>query len=368
MTSMARSAIAGLPPNPGGSGPTHTPRTKGLPPCSSEPSRFAAAGAEGGSPAYGAFAAAIELDSEGEAPEWIQLFPKGPRLETVNYDPREWTLSDPAAVAAASMEDGLDLPIDWEHAQAIQAPKGKRVKTAGWIQQIAVRGGALFGRVEWTAAGRASVESREYKYFSPYFLAAKDGGEVWRIQHGGLVKTPAFAMPALAAGQQGGSMLKKILEALGLAADATEEQAVAAAGKLKSDLAEARAAAPSLDEFVPKAQYDSVLARAATAEGRLAEQAKAALDGEIKRLLDKAQADGKIVPASRKHFEDWCRAEGGIAKVTEFLAGQPAIADPAAPGGGEPGSAPAAGTAAEREVAEAMGHTVEFAREHGGKA
>ncbi|MDE0703158.1 MAG: hypothetical protein OXH59_05475, partial [Rhodospirillaceae bacterium] len=107
MAAMAQSVIEGFPPYPGRSGPTHTTPPKGLPPCPWGFSRFAAAGAEGGSPAFGAFAAAIELDSEGKAPEWIQLFPKGPQLQTVNYDPREWTLSDPAAVAAASMEDGL---------------------------------------------------------------------------------------------------------------------------------------------------------------------------------------------------------------------------------------------------------------------
>ena len=327
------------------------------------------ASAEGGSLAYGAFAAAIELDSEGKAPEWIQLFPRGPKLETVNYDWREWTLSDPQAVADASMEDGLDLPIDWEHAQAIKAAKGERFETAGWIKEIEVRAGVLVGRVEWTAEGRASLESKHYKYFSPGFLSDRgnDGGEVRRVRHGGLVKTPAFKMPALA-GAKEGSMLKKILEALGLAADATEAQAVAAVGKLKGDLAtaQAAAAAPPPDKFVPMAQYDAMKQRATTAEGKLAEGAAAEGEAEVKRVLDEAQAAGKIVPAARKHYEDWARAEGGLAKVKAFLADQPAIAQPSGlPGSGGPGAS--AASADEKRVFGALGLTPEFVREHAPK-
>ena len=344
--------------------PIH-PAAEGLPPHSRmELARVAAAAAQGGSPAYGAFAAAIELDG-GKAPEWIQLFPKGPALETVNYDSRSWRLSDPAAVAAASMEDGLDLPIDWEHAQALKAPKGERVETAGWIKEIAVRAGVLTGRVEWTAEGRASVESRQYKYFSPYFLAAKVGGEVWRIQHGGLVKTPAFTMPALAKGQEE-PMLKKILEALGLAADATEEQAVAAVAALKTerDGAKAAAAAPPLDKFVPRADYDSALARATAAEGKLASGERERLEADIKKELDAAQEAGKITPATRAYHEAQCRAEGGLQRFREFVAAAPEIAGGSGASGAPPDGAGAA-TAAETAVAKAFGHAPEFAREHG---
>ena len=349
----------------------YTPPEKGLPPHSRMEFRSAAAAAaEGGSPAYGAFAAAIELDGEGKAPEWIQLFPKGPKLETVNYDPREWTLSDPAAVAAASMADGLDLPIDWEHAQAIKAPGGERVETAGWIKQIQVRDGVLHGRVEWTAEGAASLESRQYKYFSPYFLAAggHDGGEVWRIQHGGLVKTPAFAMPALAGGQQGGTMLKKILEALGLAADVTEEQAVAAVAALKKERDDHKAAAqaPPLEKFVPRADYDSALARATAAEGRLADAASATRDAEIKRELDAAQEAGKITPATRSYYEAQCKTDGGLKAFKEFAAAAPEIAGASGlSGSGGPGGS--AASADEKRVFGALGLTPEFVREHAPK-
>lgn len=323
------------------------------------------AAAESGGSARGVACMAIELE-DGKAPERIQLFPKGPELETVNYDSRRWRMSDPQAVAAASMEDGLDLPIDWEHARARKAEKGERIPTAGWIKEIAVRDGALMGRVEWTAEGRASIESREYRYFSPYFLAFEETGEVARVRHGALVNTPAFVMPALASAQEERPM-KKVLAALGLAADATDEQAAAAAETLKSerDGAQAQAAAPSLEQFVPRADYDAATARAASAEADLATLRGANADAEIKQLLDEAQAAGKIVPATRKFHEDSCRAEGGIERFKKtFAPSAPVIASPTNLGGSPPGTGGSAAGAEEKRVAALFGHTPEFVREH----
>ena len=319
----------------------------------------------------GVFCSAIALDGGGKAPEWIQMFPRGPRLETVNYDPREFRLSDPQAVAAASMEDGLDLPVDWEHAQAVKADSGERTETAGWIRGMELReDGVLRGRVRWTAEGRASVESRAYRYFSPYFLFDKASGEVLRVLHGGLVKTPAFAMPALAAARPGeetgmNETLKLILKALGLADDATGAQAAAAVAALKTerDEAKAQAAAPSLDRFVPRAEYDRAVARAETAETRLAEADKAARDEEIKGLLDEAQAAGKITPAGREYYEASCRAEGGIRRFKDFVAKAPVVAEPTR-GMDAPPPARTAAAGAEARVAAAFGLDPEFVREH----
>ena len=333
----------------------------------------------------GVFCSAIALDGD-KAPERIQLFPRGPRLETVNYDPREFRLSDPQAVAAASMEDGLDLPVDWEHAQAVKADSGERTETAGWIRGMELReDGVLRGRVRWTAEGRASVESRAYRYFSPYFLFDRASGEVLRVLHGGLVKTPAFAMPALAAaaaGPGGGEetgmneVLKKILKALGLADDATGAQAVAAIAALRTERDEAKAQAqaaetPSLDRFVPRSDFDAAVARAETAEARLAETDKAARDEEIKKLLDDAQAAGKITPGGRVEYEAACALEGGLKAVKSILDKAPVVAEPtrgmdAPPTGTAGAGASARGFASSEEaaVAAAFGRDAKFLAKH----
>lgn len=57
--------------------------------------------------------------------------------------------------------------------------------------------------VEWTAAGRAAIEGRDYSYFSPTFLVSKDGlptGLTGRGEIGSLVNDPAFEeIPRIAA-------------------------------------------------------------------------------------------------------------------------------------------------------------------------
>ena len=236
------------------------------------------------------------------------------------------------------------------------------------------------GRVEWTAAGRESVEGREYRYISPAFGHASkidiaagkfDGGDVSALASAALVGRPAFDMPALAGQQrqqQEESMLKKILEALGLAGDSTEEQALAALAKLKSDLGDAQslAANPPVDKFVPRELYSSAVARAETAEGKLASQAEEALAAEAKRELDAAQAAGKFTPAQRPWFEARCAEEGGLEKIRELLGTSPSVAP--GPGGGSPAppKATAAGFASTEEasIASMFRRDAKFLNEH----
>lgn len=318
------------------------------------------AAAEGGSPAYGAFANAIELagDNRDQAPEWIQLFPEGPDLATVNYDGRSWVMSDPAAVAAASTEDGLQLPIDFDHSTAKAGESETPLPTAGWIREIELRGGVLMGRVEWTAEGAEALESKRYKYFSPYFLSAKgnDGGEVWRVLHGALTKTPAFNMPALAsARRQEAKPMKKVLAALGLAESADEEQAAAAVEALKT---------PSLDRFVPRADYDAEKARADAAEGKVADAAASALAARAKAALDAAQEAGKITPATRAYHEAQCKTEDGLKRFEEFAAAAPEIAAPSGISGDPPTGAKGFASAEEGQIAKAFRRDAAFLDKH----
>ena len=160
-------------------------------------------------------------------------------------------------------------------------------------------------------------------------------------------------------------MLKKILEALGLAADATEAQAVAAVGALKTERDEARsqAAAPPIEQFVPRADYDNALARATAAETELASVRGTARDAEIRQALDAAQEAGKITPATRAYHEARCREQGGLEAFREFVSAAPEIAGGTGAGGSPPAGGPVA-TTAEKAVAKAFGHSVEFVNEH----
>ena len=347
-------------------------------PCSADGAILAlCAGTGDGIFAGAALCSEIALEA-GQAPEWIRLFPEGPELAAM--DGRRWGLSDPAAVAARSDErrGALDLPIDFNHSQDRQAPQGGPSPAAGWIKELAVRDGALSARVEWTQAGRESVEGRAYRYFSPSFTHSRKirlpgqphGGEVRAVAGGALVNRPAFDMPALAGQHQEDAMNEQLLKALGLAAGATEEEALAAIAALKSERDEAKSqasAAPPLSEFVPRADYDSAVARATAAEGKLATADKARLDEEIKTVLDAAQQAGRITPASRSYHESRCRQEGGLEEFKSVF-GEDSPSQAPGPGGGSPAPPPASAAGfqspEEGAIASMFGRDAKFLDEH----
>ncbi|QPC44511.1 hypothetical protein HW532_18500 [Kaustia mangrovi] len=289
----------------------------------------------------------------------MQLVPAG---ESHAIDGRTFRLDNPAAVIATSMRPGIELAVDWEHAQDHRAGDGGMAPAAGWITELAERDGAIWGRVEWTERGRASVEGREYRYISPSLLHDK-ARRVVRIIGAGLVNRPALVMPALAreTTPKEPEMDKELLAALGLEPDASKADALEAVGKLKGDLqsAQARAETPSLDKFVPRADYDAALTRATAAEQTLAEREDAVREAEIAELVDGAVKAGKIAPANRDFYVATAREEGGLERLKTFVESAPQVVaksgldDKDAPGG------PGALTDTEKAVCRQLGMTEE---------
>ena len=288
----------------------------------------------------------ISLAAAGDVPDWIMIMPAGPQLRAV--DGRSWSLLDPDGVAAASLADGLDLPIDWEHAQDHLAPKGERADAAGWIDRIEVREGAQWAHVAWTDEGRRSVAGRAYRYISPTFLHDQ-AGRIARIIGAGLVNRPAFnSLPALAQHTTPEDNMKSILAALGLTETATESDAITAVTALKAQLVTATASAqtPPLEKFIPRADYDQVMQRATAAEQQLATRDQTDLSARIATLVDGAVAAGKIAPASKAHY--LALAAKDFASVEALLATAPQIVKPS---GLDPSRPQPAGTLDEVEKA-----------------
>ena len=317
-------------------------------------------------------AIAVALPSgEGDGPpEWIPLLPAG-RLDA--RDGRQWLNDAPGAVLAATREraGATDLTIDYEH-QTDHAPQnGQPAPAAGWIREVAVRDGALWGRVEWTARAAAHIVAKEYRYISPTF--AHDRAPPRRVRavlRAALTNSPALDLPALAHTQEVAmtpEQLAALAAALGLAATATPEECVARAAALSGQLGpiaialglaatatpeECTAAArtratPDLGQFVPRAEFDRVAGRLTTLETqRTEETATAAVDAAI--------TAGKVAPAQR----DWALAyaRSDASGFETYVAGAPVIV---APGGivsaGAPDAESTALTRAELEVCAAMG-------------
>lgn len=260
----------------------------------------------------------------GAVPDWVQLTPPGPAI--VGRDGRGWKLSDPAAVAAA-FDPAKEPQIDLEHSSQIAAPLGMPAPAVGWIKQIDVRDNALWGRVEWTAEGEATVTSRAYRYLSPVFRYDVETGEVLQIVSAGLTNSPNLEMAALnRATTETEPMDKAVLDALGLAATATAADAVLAINTLRADRATAlnRAETPDPERFVPRADLQLALNRITAFET----EAKARREAEITAAVDAAVADGKIAPASKDYHLAACRTEGGLERFRTMVGGAPVIAPP----------------------------------------
>lgn len=277
---------------------------------------------------------ALCFELSAEVPEWVEVLPPGPSV--VGRDGRRWTY-DAAEVLehTRAHSQGVDLPFDYLHATELKAPIGEEAPAAGWAREYRINErGAIEARVEWTAKGSNSIASREYRYLSPVFLY-DDQGRIHRFSSFGLTNKPNLVIKAL------NSELPPTLEtppmlaaairaALGLPENATEEQAVIAIQALKDAKQAALNSerAPSLDLYVPRADYNSVLQRADNAEQQLKQRDKAALDTAINSEIEAALKAGKITPATKAYHVAQCQQEGGLERFREFVKAAPSVTDP----------------------------------------
>ena len=129
------------------------------------------------------------------APDWVQLLPPG---RIMGRDGRRFVLSDAAAVVAASIQTGVDLPIDYEHqADDPSRQKNGPVPAAGWIKSLQARPDGIWGRVIWTDKAAGMIQDGEYRYLSPVLMHRPDGTVV-QLRGASLVHRPNLELKALA--------------------------------------------------------------------------------------------------------------------------------------------------------------------------
>ena len=76
-----------------------------------------------------------------------------------------------ARVAAAGVPPE-GLPVDKDH---LSYQEDKTTEAMGWVRELAMCGGDLAARIEWTPPGLALVQGKVYKHFSTVYPAAADG-------------------------------------------------------------------------------------------------------------------------------------------------------------------------------------------------
>ena len=131
--------------------------------------------------------AVFELEADTSS---IHILPAGPLVAT--RDERAFVVRDLAMVAARSE---LPILLDWEH----RSEWGGETRAAGWLTSLDVRSSGLWGRVDWTPAGRADVDSRSYRYLSPVLILDGETREVRSVVSVALTNRPALKMAEIGA-------------------------------------------------------------------------------------------------------------------------------------------------------------------------
>lgn len=268
-------------------------------------------------------ARALNIVLDSAVPDWIQLLPSGPQIQ--GADGRAWKLPDPNTLIAAFRARNKPMVVDWEHASENRAPQGLDAPASGWIDQFENRNGAIWGHVEWTPKAAQQIAAKEYRFLSPVFTYQKTDAQIIELVSAGLTNKPNLNLTALNREQP--MDLTPLCAALGIAAGSDVPALTAAVSALKAENAKAmnRADAPSLEKFIPRADYDATLARATNAEQKLAEIDKASKEQAITTLIESALTARKITPATKDFYVGVCRSEGGIEQFKAFLEKVPPV-------------------------------------------
>lgn len=246
------------------------------------------------------------------APEWIPILPAGELV--LARDGRTFIPDHPSAIAAFA-SSGMSMPLDWDHSLDSYGVAPGSSKAAAWIDKLEARDGALWGHVEvWTAKGRESVESLEYRYISPviYF---DDDRRVVSIPRASLVNNPALLMPALCREENMQEHLNRLLAGLDLTPETCSEDRIQSALEL---FQRGKTGLISLETHVPVEQYEAVVGELAQAKATLETYQAAQHQERVARVIKDALNSGRLLPSERQFFE--LQAAKDLPSVETFLA------------------------------------------------
>lgn len=291
--------------------------------------------------------AALSIALAAEAGSgWVQILPAGTfsaRDGRGPFDAGDRARLEQVLSATRAWLKTTEMPIDYEHQTLRAADNGKPAPASGWVKAFEVRDDGLWGRVEWTAMAAAAIKAGEYRYLSPV-IGLDKGGRVVLVKMAALTNTPASDLAEVEAlasrfNPEKENPMEKILKALGLAADATEDQALGAIATLaQANAAVAVAAGLAADAkpadvalavtaAVKKSEPDPAkfapIATVTALSAEVAELRAQLTSGKVEATVDEALKAGKITPA----MKEWATAYAtkDIAGFEAFVAAQPEI-------------------------------------------
>jgi phage I-like protein len=127
------------------------------------------------------------------APDWVKVTPRG---SVTTRDGRSYRF-DPEKLLARFAADGVDIPVDIDHAVARKTAFGERADAVGWVRELRPAPDGLYARVEWLKAGLDALAARTHRFISPTFRHDDSGEATW-LHSVALVAAPALSLPAIA--------------------------------------------------------------------------------------------------------------------------------------------------------------------------
>lgn len=307
---------------------------------------------------------ASSIDADGR--QWVQLATFGSMKTVDGRGP--YKVTAPADIIAASFRSGRTdkLPVDYDHAIDVAAPKGLPAPAAGWISRMEARSDGIWGLVEWTPNAVRQITEKEYRFLSPVIMHTSDN-EVLAIVRASLTNNPNLTLKSLNAAEQGHSMdqeqfIRELRAALGLPEDASEAAIIEAAKTTKST----NSADPA--RFVPIETFQQTVAELNKLRSGLSLES-------AEREVDIIIREGRLLPFMRDWAISLCQSNS--AAFEDFLdgAGKPIagfITSLQSPGA-DWGKLHAADTkkqegAVDSDVNRVLGLSSEDVKNYGGKA
>jgi phage I-like protein len=225
------------------------------------------------------------------------------------------------------------MVIDYEH----QTEEGTEAPAAGWIKKLINRGAeGLWAVVEWTDRAREYLARREYRYFSPVFWLSKGTRKLFEVDRAALTNAPRLnrIRPIVAKHtdithkEAAMELLKKLIAAMHLSEDATEDDVIAAV-TAKADGADKVAAKEVLEALGMNEDADAVSIVAKIEEIKVAGAGKTETEQELATL--RKDHDALKAKWDTRERDDRVAAALGAGKITpaqkEWAEGY-ALADP----------------------------------------
>lgn len=179
------------------------------------------------------------LSALGEAPGKFRLFRDGKNDARWDGGDNETFILDAkgAAQIIASFESaGKDMVVDFEHQSEPGRVASGPIPAAGWIRGMQwVEGDGLYVEVDWTEQAASMIGSKQYRYFSPVFVADEKTKRILRLFSVALTNRPALnnIMPLAASANRYG-VPAEIIDALGLTADASIDEVLQTLTEIKA--------------------------------------------------------------------------------------------------------------------------------------